>query len=134
VYFGIFEMLAEAGSIKQQPQFLLNKDIKATSGKEGAYESLEMTDWLDIHKDLIKKGYETAYSFNKLVFPGIGSPYNYSTFLFFNDEAMFDKQDDIDYEPYMRANQSAFINAGKLHTDVHSELLKLVAVLEKGEK
>jgi len=132
VYATIFEILAEAGAAKL-PQFLLSTDIKATSGKEMDYESLEMTDWLPIHEDLIKKGYESAFNFNKLIFPeGVSSSYNYCTLLFFDDEAMFNKQDDIDYEPYMRANQGAFINSGRLRTEVHSELLKLVTVLEKG--
>jgi hypothetical protein len=133
VYTPIFEMLAEEGSVNQLPKYLLSKDIKATSGKETAYESLEMSDWLPIHKDLIKKGYETALNFNKLIFPeGVSSYYNYCMLLFFDDEAMFDKQNDIDYEPYMRANQSAFINSGRLHTEVHSELLRLVTVLDNG--
>jgi hypothetical protein len=134
VYATIFEILAEAGAAKL-PQFLLSTDIKATSGKEMDYESLEMTDWLPIHEDLIKKGYESAFNFNKLIFPeGVSSSYNYCTLLFFDDEAMFNKQDDIDYEPYMRANQGAFINSGRLRTEVHSELLKLVTVLENGAK
>jgi hypothetical protein len=133
VYTPIFEILEEAGSINKQPQYLLNKYIKATSGKQVAYESLEMDDWFPIHKDLIKKGYETAYSLNRLIYPGVSSPYNYNTLLFFNDEAMFDKQNDIDYTPYMQANQGAFINTSTLRTEVHSELLKLVTVLENGK-
>jgi hypothetical protein len=133
VYAAIFEILAEAGRAKQQPQYLLNTDIKATSGNEMSYESLEMTDWLLIHQDLIKKGYESVFNFSKLIFPdGVRSPYNYCTLLFFDDEAMFDKQNDIDWEPYMRANQSAFISSGRLRTEVHSELLKLVTALETG--
>jgi hypothetical protein len=133
VYSLIFEILAQAGATEPLPKYLLSTDIKSTSGKEIAYESLEMTDWLSIHEDLIKKGYESAFNFNRLIFPeGIGSPYNYCTLRFFDDEAMFDKQNDIDWEPYMKANQGAFINSGTLRTEVHSELLRLVAVLENG--
>jgi len=131
VYAAIFEILAEVGAAKQQPQYLLNTDIKATSGNERSYESLEMTDWITIHQDLIKKGYERVFNFNKLIFPdALRSSYNYCTLLFFDDEAMFDKQNDIDWEPYMRANQSAFISSGRLRTEVHSELLKLVTILD----
>jgi len=133
VYATIFEILAEAGAAKTQPQYLLNTDIKATSGKEMAYESLEMSDWVAIHEDLISKGYESAFNFSKLIFPeGVASSYNYCTLLFFNDEAMFDKQNDINWEPYMRANQSAFINSGTLRAEVHSDFLRLVTVLENG--
>jgi hypothetical protein len=135
VYAEIFEILAQTKTSKQLPQFLLNTDIKATSGREMAYESLVMSDWLPIHEDLIKKGYENSFNFSKLVFPErVGLSYNYCTFLYFNDEEMFDKQNDIDWEPYMRANQSAFVNSGKLRTEVHSELLKLVTVLDNGKK
>jgi len=131
VYAAIFEILAEAGAAKQPPQYALNTDIKATSGNERYYESLETTDWLAIHQDLIKKGYERSFNFNKLIFPDVvRSSYNYCTLIFFDDEAMFDKQTDIDWEPYMRANQSAFISSGRLRTEVHSELLKLVTVLD----
>jgi hypothetical protein len=131
VYAAIFEILAEAGVAKQPPQYVLNTDIKATSGNERSYESLEMTDWLAIHQDLIKKGYERSFNFSKLIFPDVvRSSYNYCTLLFFDDEAMFDKQNDIDWEPYMRANQSAFISSGRMRTEVHSELLKLVTVLD----
>jgi hypothetical protein len=131
VYAAIFEILAEAGAAKQQPQYLLNTDIKTTSGNDMSYESLEMTDWLAIHQDLIKKGYERVFNFNKLIFPdAVRSSYNYCKLLFFDDEAMFDKQNDIDWEPYMRANQSAFISSGRLRTEVHSELLKFVTVLD----
>ncbi len=131
VYAAIFEILAEVGVAKQPPQYALNTDIKATSGNEISYESLETTDWLAIHQDLIKKGYERSFNFNKLIFPDVvRSSYNYCTLIFFDDEAMFDKQNDIDWEPYMRANQSAFISSGRLRTEVHSELLKLVTVLD----
>ena len=74
VYAEIFEILAQTKTSKQLPQYLLNTDIKATSGREMAYESLVMADWLPIHEDLIKKGYERGFNFSKLIFPeGIGS-------------------------------------------------------------
>jgi len=134
VYAEIFEIIAQTKTSKQLPQYLLSTDIKATSGREMAYESLVMADWLPIHEDLIKKGYENSFNLSKLVFPErAGLSYNYCTFLYFNDEAMFDRQNDIDWEPYMRANQSAFINSGKLRTEVHSELLKLITVLDGAE-
>jgi hypothetical protein len=128
----IFEMLAQAGTPKKQPEYLLNTKIKAASGKEIPYESTEMQDWLPIHQDLIKKGFESAFNFNKLIFPLSSSDYNYNTLLFFEDETMFNKQDDIDYEPYMQSNQSAFINSGTLHKDLRSELLKFITVLDNG--
>jgi len=128
----IFEMLAQTGTPKKQPEYLMNTKIKATSGKEIPYESAELGDWLPIHQDLIKKGYESAFNFNKLIFPLSRSDYNYSTLLFFEDEAMFNKQDDIDYEPYMQSNQSAFINSGTLHKDLRSELLRFITVLDNG--
>jgi hypothetical protein len=134
VYTPMFQILADAGSPKKTPQILLNTRIKAASGKEMDYESLEMSDWLSIHKDLIKKGYESAFGFNKLIFPFNESNYNYTTMLFFDDETMFDKQDDIDYQPYMQANQSAFINSGRLRTEAGSDLLILVTILENGGK
>ena len=133
IYTPIFEVLADAGSLKKQPQLMLIKDVKATPGKEVAYESLEMEDWLPIHQDLIKKDYETAYNFSGLSFPQEGSDYNYSTLIFYSDDAMFDKQNDIDYDPYMRKNQSAFINAGTLNKEIFSELLKLVAFVKSEE-
>jgi len=85
------------------------------------------------HQDLIKKDYETAYNFSGLSFPQEGSDYNYSTLIFYSDDAMFDKQNDIDYDPYMRKNQSAFINAGTLNKEIFSELLKLVAFVKSEE-
>jgi hypothetical protein len=133
IYTPIFEVLADAGSLKKQPQLMLVKDIKATPGKEVAYESLEMEDWLPIHQDLIKKDYEAAYNFSGLNFPQGGSDYNYSTLIFFTDDAMFDKQNDIDYDPYMRKNQSAFINASTLNKEIFSELLKLVSFVKNEE-
>jgi len=130
----IFEMLADAGSPNKQPEYLLITKIKAMSGREASYESSETGDWLPIHRDLIKRGYESAFGFNKLIFPLSRSDYNYSTFLFFADEEMFNKQDDIDYQPYMQANQSAFINSGRLHKDVHAELVKFITVLNTEEQ
>jgi len=125
----IFEMLADAGSPNKQPKYLLITKIKAMGGREAAYESSEIGDWLPIHQDLIKRGYESSFGFNKLIFPLSRSDYNYTTFLFFADEDMFNKQDDIDYQPYMQANQSAFINSGRLHKDVHAELVQFITVL-----
>jgi hypothetical protein len=133
VFTPIFEVRGNTGSLTKQPQLLLMKYVKATPGKEMPYEALELNDWLPIHQDLIKKDFEAAYNFNKLIFPEEGSDFNYSTFIFFKDEAMFDKQNDIDYDPYMRANQSAFINAGTLNKEVFSELLQLVGVLKNEE-
>lgn len=130
----MFEKLAEEGSPKKQPEYLLITKIKAMSGRETDYEATEIEDWLPIHGDLIKKGYESSFNFNKLIFPLSRSDYNYTTFLFFADEEMFNKQDDVDYEPYMQANQSAFINSGRLHKDVRSELLRFVTTLEVGEE
>jgi hypothetical protein len=121
----------EAGDLSKGPQLLLIKYEKATPGKERSYEQLEAGDWLPIHDDLVKKDFETAYTFNRLIFPEAGSDYDYTSFTFFTDDAMFEKQNDIDYDPYMRANQSAFINAGTLHKAVFSEMLKLVAVVKK---
>jgi hypothetical protein len=135
VYGVMYEILAEAGSPGQMPKYLLSTNIKAAAGKGFAYESLEMSDWLPIHQDLIKKGYENAFNFSRLIFPPqLGAYYNYCTFRFFDDEEMFDKQDDIDYEPYMRQNQNAFINSNSLRREVNSELLRLVAVLENGSR
>jgi len=134
IYTPIAELYAETGDFKKQPQLLLAKYIKATPGKERSYESLEMTDWLPIHQDLIKKNFEAGYNFSKLIFPEAGEEYNYTTFTFFAGEAMFDKQADIDYDPYMRTNQSAFINAGALQKEVFSELFKLVAVVKNNEE
>jgi len=134
VHTPIFEMLAGAGSPKKQPKYLLNTQIKAASGREMIYESSEFQDWLPIHEDLIKKGYESSFNFNRLIFPLSRSDYNYSTLIFFEDEAMFNKQDDIDYDPYMRANQAAFIKSGTLHKDMHAELLQFVTVLDVGKK
>lgn len=134
VYTPIFEVLAQTPVKGKQPELLLMKNIKATSGKEIVYENLEMSDWLPIHQDLMKKGYEYGYNLNRLIFPLRGSPYNYTTCLFYADEAMFDKQDDIDYEPYMRANQAAFINSGRLRTEADSDLLKFVTDLNSEEK
>jgi hypothetical protein len=133
VYGVMYEILAEAGSSRQMPTYLLSTNIKAAAGRGFAYESMELSDWLPIHEDLIKKGYENAFNFSRLIFPPqLGAYYNYCTFRFFDDEAMFDKQDDIDYEPYMRSNQNAFINSNSLRREVNSELLRLVAVLENG--
>lgn len=126
----IFEMLADAGNPAQQPQYLMITKIKAMSGREASYEASEINDWLPIHQDLIKKGYESAFGFNKLIFPLSRSDYNYTSFVFYRDEAMFNKQDDIDFQPYMQANQSAFINSGQLHKDVRSELVQFVTALE----
>jgi hypothetical protein len=134
IYTPISEVVTETGALDKQPQLLLVKYIKATPGKERPYEQLETVDWLPIHQDLIKKKFETAYNFNRLIFPEGSSDYNYSKFTFFTDEAMLDKQDDIDYDPYMRSNQSAFINAGTLNKEVFAELLKLVAVVKNGDK
>lgn len=132
IYTPIFETLADAGSLKKQPQLLLIKYMKATPGKEVAYEGLEIDDWIPIHQDLIKKQYETAFNFSGLNFPQ-GGDFNYSTLTFFEDDAMYDKQNDVDYDPYMRSNQSAFINAGNLNKEIFSEMLKLVAFLKKEE-
>ncbi|QEC68306.1 hypothetical protein FRZ67_13720 [Panacibacter ginsenosidivorans] len=133
IYTPISEVVTEAGALNKQPQLLLVKYVKATPGKERPYEQLETADWLPIHQDLIKKKFETAHNFNRLIYPEAGSDYNYSNFTFFADEAMFDKQDDIDFDPYMRSNQSAFINAATLNKEVFAELLKLVAVVKIDE-
>jgi hypothetical protein len=34
----------------------------------------------------------------------------------------------------MQANQSAFINSGRLHKDVHAELVKFITVLNTEEQ
>jgi hypothetical protein len=134
VHNPIFQIVAQVGTPNKQPQFFLNTKIKATSGREIAYESSEMQDWLPIHQDLIKKGFESSFNLNKLIFPLASSDYNYTTFQFFADENMFNKQDDIDYQPYMQANQAAFIKSGTLHKDVHAELLQFVTVLNDGSQ
>jgi len=133
VYTPIYEVHGTTGALNKQPQLLLVKYMKATPGKEMPYESLEMRDWMPIHKDLIKKDFESGYHFNKLIFPEGGEEYNYSTFTFFANDAMFEKQSDIDYDPYMRANQSAFINSGTLSKEVFSEMFLLVGVLKNEE-
>lgn len=133
VYTPIFEVLADAGNLKKQPKLLLIKYVKATPGKEVSYEGLEIDDWVPIHQDLIKKQFESAFSFSGLYFPQEGSDYNYITFTYFADDAMFDKQNDVDYDPYMRSNQSAFINAGNLNKEIFSEMLVQVAFLKSEE-
>jgi hypothetical protein len=132
VYTPIFEEHGTTGALKKIPKLLLVKYVKATPGKEMPYESLEMRDWMPIHKDLIKKDFESGYHFNKLIFPE-DEEYNYSTFTFFANDAMFEKQSDINYDPYMRANQSAFINAGTLSKEVFSEMFMLIGVLKNEE-
>jgi hypothetical protein len=47
---------------------------------------------------------------------------------------MFDKQDKIDFDKYMKANPNAFTNADKLRTEVHTELLNKVLSLEEEAK
>lgn len=133
VYTPIFEQLAETGGSNKQPQLMLCTNIKASPGKEIAFESLELKDWLPIHQDLIKQGYESGYSLNKIMYPNV-TPYNYDKLLYFGNEAMFDKQNDIDYDPYMRSNQSAFINAGTLRSEVHSDLFVFVTAFDLGDK
>jgi len=70
-----------------------------------------------------------------LLFPADANyPYNYEIFRFYDDGKMFDKQDKIDFDKYMKANPNAFTNAGKLRTEVHTELLNKVVSLEAEAK
>ena len=129
IYTPIYEIFAET-QLREEPQLLLMKYVKATPGKESSYETLQINDWLSIHQDLIKKNFEAAYNFSKLIFPEAGGVFNYTNFLYYKDDAMFEKQNDIDYDPYMRANQSAFINGGNLSKEIFSEMFKLVTVVK----
>lgn len=129
IYTPIYEMFAET-DMNATPGLMLIKYVKATPGKETAYENLQTGDWLTIHKDLIKKNFEAGYNFSKLIFPESGGDFNYTNFLYFKDDAMFEKQNDIDYDPYIRSNQSAFINAGSLNKEIFSEMFSLVAAVK----
>ena len=120
---------------KPVPKYVLATQMKAAPGKESDYESLEMKDWRPIHKDLIKNGFESAFNFSRLLFPADANyPYNYAIFRFYDDAKMFDKQDKIDFDKYMKANPNAFTNAGKLRTEVHTELLNKIISLEQEAK
>ncbi|MBG9376830.1 hypothetical protein I5907_11320 [Panacibacter sp. DH6] len=130
IYTPIYEMFAET-DMTSAPGLMLVKYVKATPGKEISYENLQTGDWLTIHKDLIKKNFEAGYNFCRLIFPEAGGDFNYTNFIYFKDDAMFEKQNDIDYDPYMRANQSAFINAGNLNKEIFSEMFSLVAVVKQ---
>jgi len=132
----VFQILYSEGLGGQHlPNYVLYTQMKAAPGKESDYESLEMKDWRPIHKDLIKNGYESAFNFSRLLFPADASyPYNYAIFRFYNDGKMFDKQDNINFDKYMKANPNAFTNAGKLRTEVHTELLNKVVSLEEEAK
>lgn len=123
----VYEILAETGFPDHTPKYLLATTMKATPGKEGAYESLEMKDWLPIHKDLAKRGFESGFSFGRLMFPADNKmTYNYSIFRFFDNAAMFDKQDQIKWQEYRAANIPAFDNAEKLRTEMNTQILTLV--------
>lgn len=127
----VFEIIYSEGLSGHLPQYVLYSQMKSAPGKESAYESLEMKDWKPIHKDLIKNGFESAFNFSRLMFPAeANNPYNYAIFRFFDNAAMFDKGDKINWDKYMKANPLAFSNAGKLRTEVHTELLTKVASLE----
>jgi hypothetical protein len=132
----VFEIIFDEGlNGGHLPQYVLSTEMKATPGKESDYESLEMKAWRPIHKDLIKNGFESAFNFSRLMFPAdANSPYNYAIFRFFDNAAMFDKGDKINWDKYMKANPLAFSNAGKLRTEVHTELLTKVASLEAEAK
>jgi hypothetical protein len=120
---------------KPVPKYVLYTQMKAEPGKESDYESLETKDWRPVHKDLIKNGYESAFNFSRLLFPSDAKyPYNYAIFRFYDDAKMFDMQDKIDFNKYMKANPTAFSNAGKLRTEVHTELLNKVISLEAEPK
>jgi hypothetical protein len=117
------------------PDYVLATQMKATPGKESEYESLETKDWRPIHEDLIKNGYESGFNFSRLLFPAdVNYPYNYAIFRFFDNPKMFDKQDNIDFNKYSKANPNAFTNAPKLRTEVRTELLQKVVSLEKEAK
>jgi hypothetical protein len=130
----IYQVLAHTSLPGHLPKYLLKTEIRTAPGKAMAYEFTEIRDWMPIHKDLIRKGYESAYNFSKLIFPlNISSPSDYMIFRFFDDEKMFDKQNNIDWQPYMKTNQSAFINSGILRTEVGAELLTLIASLKHND-
>jgi hypothetical protein len=129
----VYEVLAETGSAGYLPKYMLCTDVKAAPGKRMAYESQEMQYWLPIHKDLIRKGFESAFNFSRLIYPNdISFPYDYSVFRFFEDESMYSKQRQIDWQNYIQKKQGAFVNAGALRIEVHSELWSLVAFLDDG--
>jgi len=132
----VIELLYNDGfNGKTTPTYVLATAMKATPGKEGDYESLETKDWGPIHKDLIKNGFESAFSFGRLMFPAdANSPYNYIIFRFFDKAAMMDKQDKADWNKYNTANPAAFTSAGTLRTEVHTELLTKVVSLKDDAK
>lgn len=130
----LYQILAKTGMPPHLPKYLVKTEIRTAPGKAYDYESMELREWMPIHKDLIKKGYESAYNFGRLIAPLDYSMSNYTTFLFFDDENMFDKQHNIDWSPYMKANQAAFINSGILRTETHSEILTLLASLNHENK
>lgn len=133
IHVQVYEVLAETGSATYLPKYMLCTDVKAAPGKRMAYESQEMQHWLPIHKDLIRKGFESAFNFSRLIYPSdINFPYDYSVFCFFEDESMYSKRRKIDWDDYIQKKQGAFVNAGALRTEVHSELLSLVAFLDDG--
>src|SRR5204863_1423198 len=106
------------------PKYVLAAAMKATPGKEGDYESLETKDWGPIHKDLIKNGFESAFTFTRLMFPAdVSTPYNYVIFRFYDNAAMLDKGDKADWNKYNTANPAAFSNPGTLRTEMRTELL-----------
>jgi len=132
----VIELLYSDGfNGKTAPTYVLATAMKATPGKESDYESLETKDWGPIHKDLIKNGFESAFSFGRLMFPAdANSPYNYIIFRFFDKAAMMDKMDQADFTKYNKANPAAFTNAGTLRTEVHTELLTKVVSLTDAAK
>ncbi len=131
----IYEILYETGLNGHMPQYMIITEMKAAPGKQVAYESLEIKDWKPIHQDLIKNGFESAFSFSRLMFPsGANVLHDYSIFRFYNDPGMFDRQDKVNWEKYSTANPAAFSKAKALRTEVRSELLRKVRSLETESK
>ena len=131
----VFEIVFSEGLEKHVPNYVLASQMKATPGKESEYETLETKDWRTIHKDLIKNGFESGFNFSRLLFPAdANGPYNYAIFRFFDKPSMLDKIDNANWNKYMQANPGAFSNAGKLRTEVHTELLTKVVSLEEEPK
>lgn len=131
----IFEVVADTWSKSALPKLLMCTQIRTAPGKKVAYESTQLSDWMPIHENLIKNGFERAFNCSKLIFPyNFNTPYDFCIFQFFDDEQMYDKQNDIDWQPYIQKNQSAFVNTGMMGTEVNTELLSLVAVLQSNEQ